>query len=133
MRRAWSSRSGSGAEVMLGTVSSERPPARRLLTPPQRPLRELLGVEGRRPWLSRSVKAAEALGHVGCEADLRLLTVVDDRDAGVDLLPHDVGHCLPDSRLEVTRRNCRAIIPVQQLTPKRLGARQAAKFLASDR
>ena len=85
----------------------------------------MLGDVARHAPLARAAKAAHPLGRIGREADARLLAVVADVDADLELFGHDVAH----RRLGLEGQGCGVdllapVLPDEQVA-ERGGARQA--------
>src|SRR5581483_2668421 len=79
-----------------------------------------------------AAEAAHAPGHVGREPRARLLAVVADVDAGLELTGDDAGDRRPDLALEIRGRHRLPAVLTHQQLPERRGAGQAAHVGGED-
>jgi hypothetical protein len=87
-----------------------------------RKLREVLVLQR----VAGAAEAGETVLHVGGVGGLAHLAVVDDTDAGVDLLARDLGHGGADARGERGRVDRHAFLPGEHRTDQVVGPREAA-------
>ena len=83
--------------------------------------------------LAGAAKAAHAVLHVGEEALARLLAVVADVDAGLELACHDVACRFLDGGGKGSGINVLAAVLAHEQLEERWAARQAKNFAESDR
>ena len=92
----------------------------------------VLGDVARHAPLALAAEAAHPLGRIGREPDARLLAVVADVDAGLELLAHHVAHCGLGLAGQGGGVDGLAAVLADEQVAKRGGARQAADVSGQD-